>query len=428
MVLSGVVPELFYFNFLGAWFTHSPWFGLGVTLVLWVINTIVAVHRNDEIGTVEGGPASLATPLFVAESTADLIITLNFRVTVASVVGTVVGLTVAWAFQLPPLLDPQLWHVRKRLSAILPQPPPFGDFAQAPELTSPVWAFNFSFPRFAVGGVTAGIGANFLIGFFQPEVSPGTSTVIGVSLLAFGLALAIYTLIRWYKSDQPSDWLNFGYALALVFLMILPAIYDYGLEIRPNQGWLFQLGLAIVVIVIALLSVRFFKKLEPAARADLAQRDPRYSPDETTTSRIWGRWLSLWLPLAIIYLVGWLRDEMTAQPVPGQPDKPTQGDVTQVLLAISLTAIVLEALFLLWGFFRWRTDKRVVQWITDEDLLDDGDYIVVSRQSPSGQMLLTGSHLAAAASGGQLISGAGVHTAGLTHRGASSALDALKLK
>jgi len=368
MVLSGVVPEILYFNFLGAWFTHSIWFPLGVTTVLWFMNTVIAIHRNDPFkeaadaevvsaafqsvlagASVDEAVAGAAKALAVADSAADLIITLNFRTPATALLGVLLGLTVAWTFQLAPLLDPEPWSVRARTSD---------------ESGDPVWVFNFSFVRFVLGGLAAAVGGNFVLGNFQPEVSQAWSLALGSALLVFGLLLIVYTLLRWFKSDQPSDWLNFGYALALAVLMVLPAIYDYLLGIRPYQGLLFQLALLLTSIVIALLTLRFFRNLSPQATTTLAQTDIRYTP---TSGRIWTRWLSLWAPLAIVYAVGWLRDETTLTVVDGK-DKRI-GDVVQVLLAVSLTAVVLELIFLTWGYLRWRQPRYADRWVNDEDQL-----------------------------------------------------------
>ena len=420
MVLSGVVPEIFYFNFLGAWFTHSPWFSLGVTALLWFMNTVIAVHRNDKFGessladssaamianafeqvlnsapaladvgaqSVSGSRTQFDTS-FVADSAADLIITLNFRTPVSGILGTLLGLTVVWAFQLPPLLDPYLWHVRKRLSMLFNRQMMRPNTAQQQEFFDdqrdnatdrlPVWVVDASVPRFIAGGVLAGAAGNFLLGNFEPEVPPNSSLAIGIAGMVFGLWLAIYTLIRWYRSESPSDHLNFGYSIALVAYMVLPAIYDFLLNIRPHQGYLFQAGLALVSIVTVFASIRFFRRLS-FMEVQWLEDDVRYSSYEASSSRQWTRWLSLWIPLAIIYLVAWIRDEQTQREVEGE-DK-TIGDVTQVLLAVAAAWVVLEIVFLIWGYFRWRKPRNASRWISNESVLDS--FVIVPTDSLVG--------------------------------------------
>lgn len=324
MVLSGAVIEFCYYGVLGAYFTHSWLFPIAVVSLFWFFNILVAVHRND--------------PFRESTSTSDLIIKLDFATPLSLLFGTALGLAIVWAFQLPPLLDPEFWHVRRSLTE---------------ERAQPIWIFDFSVGRFVIGAVVAAAGVDLLLGDFQPELTALGSVVLGVLALIIGLGLAVYSLFRWYTSPYASDWLTLGFIFALMFYAAVPAVYDFLLFIRPNQGWLLQLALALVTLGVVLISVRYFTLMSMDQRAAL-RSDVRYSNTGTTPRQLWTRWLVLYIPLALIYLVGWIRDEQTQHVVVGGA-APTIGDIEQVQLIVALTTVILFMIFMVLGLFRWRS-------------------------------------------------------------------------
>lgn len=374
-MLSGVVPELWFYGFLGAYFTHSLWFSLGVAAILWWMNTVVAVHRNDQflptsqldalskavIAIADGSSiedAAKAMQSEVFDSAADMIVALNLLTPVSILFGVVLGLTVVWALQLPPLLNVELWQLRAQQN--------LDSVNGKNRYQPPVWFINTSVPRFVLGSITAAVAVNFLLRRFEPLITRGASVGVGILLLVIGLSTALYTLFRWYTSERPADWLNYGYAFALVFLMLTPIAYDFLLSIRPNQGWIFQLVLLAVVVATVIVSVRFFARVQTNPLLSQALvTDIRANDEETRTPRQRARWFVLWLPVAVVYLVAWIRDEQTQEPIPGT--RATAGSIGQVLVVVIVASSIFTIIFAFVGISRWQT-QRYALWQNNDSV------------------------------------------------------------
>lgn len=342
MVLSSVVPEMALYGFLGAYLTGTVGFPFTIMALLWFYNTVIAIHRND---TLPPGGVS------------DLIIDLNFVTPSSFLLGVALGIIYLWAFQLVPLLRFEFFDVGwPRRST--------------PATRTPLFVFDTRFTWFVLAGAVAGISGNFVLGNFEPEVSHTLSLVIGIIGLVVGVGTAIYLLYRWFSSDQPSENLDGIFALALVFIMVTPAVYDYMVlgGLRPWQLPVFLVVLFVVVLVFWLWHVRYINRRTPDELL-LLKADVRAHPSQSDPGRIFLRWAVLYVNLFVIYLVGGLVDNHTAVPVPGHNYEA--GNARTVATVVFLTCLILALIGLIIGYVRWRSDTWRGYWVTrsDEQLL-----------------------------------------------------------
>lgn len=372
MILSAAVLVLFLYGYVAVYFTHSQWFAIGFAAVLWWLHALSFLHRNeintDEVreqsvqrlmhavnavanGTALADAAGAAVrplqqgELINAEGLTQALVRISFIVPSTIILGAVLAGFVVWSFQLVPLLDPVPWHVLRRATA-----------GHEDVYREPVWLFNPSTLRFLNGFLLFFTGLNFLVGSFGAAVSGSIALALGVLFFIIGAALLVYTLLRWYKSDRPSDWFNFGYAIAFVAFILVSHVYIDLINIRPHQGWLFQLALFALVLIVILLSWRAFSRLTEESREKLAY-DPRYSVATARPMRQLMRWLAFWVPLALVFIVGWIVDERTQ-------------NAGQVFLFLVLSTIVFGAIILAWGYWRWMQPAYATQRIFQEDMLD----------------------------------------------------------
>ncbi len=354
MVLAGVVPELAYYGLLGAFFTHTIGFPFTLLALLWFYNTVIAVHRNDPFAP------------------ADLVIALNFTTPSIFPLGVALGLLYAWLLRTAPLLRWELWRVRRR-------PDTDGLFADI------VFYYQGTVTLIALAAALAAVGVNFLRDKFEPEVSSGASTAIGVAALVLGVGAALLLLARLALSNVPGDRLDFGFTVALALYMILPATYDYLVRYRPLQILAFQVALALVTLLVTATHVAYARRLGAQPETLLALRsDPRVAPSQLSMRSIVLRWFTLWLLSAIIYFVGGIADDSTALFDEGKQMKI--GDVESVAIVVLFTTLVLIAFGALIGICIWRTPEQEAaeQWQWDSvggDLADtpialDEDYVI----------------------------------------------------
>jgi len=367
-VLSGVVPEIALFVHLGTHLTQSFWFVAALIMYIWYANTVVAVHRNDRFDEADG-PAGL-------------IILLNFVTPSPVLLASFTGLLYARAFQLAPLLDPELWRVYRRYDA--------RDDNDGAASRQPIWVFDSSFWRFAFGAIAAAVGGNFVLLNFTPEVSQAASIGIGVFLLVFGLGLIIYTTYRWLQSPLPSDWLTALSAYLLALYAIAPVFYDFLLAFRPFQG----IALQAYLVAVTFVAVYSSRALHASVQRDDDKRaavrgDVRFTRLDATAGRQWTRWATVWLPIAIVYIVGQIVDNQTLEENNGQ-DK-LAGDAVQVALWVALTQIVLIVVALIIDALRWRQPQYASLKIqgeqplgavlgTDADLLESSSRPIAHRR------------------------------------------------
>lgn len=316
--LASFVPSFWFYGFLGAYFTHSLWLSLGIAAILWWMSDVVgALHP---------------------ENSRDAIVALNFLAPVSLVTGVIVGLLAVWAFQLVPLLDIELWRIKQGTTAA-------GDDATN-RGGAPVWVFEQTAAVFLLALITLLVGIDFLAERY--DLSSTVSLTLGVVLIVLGGGALLVTLVRWYKSAAPADWLNFGYSLAFLFFGATSVVYNR-VE-RPNNGWIFQIALFFVFLFTVLLSKRFFRRLTPEVAAALSHSDVRGS-----MPRQWSRWLVLYVPTALVYLLAWLVDVYT------------EAGLEQVLLAVTLLSLLIEFTLVLLGWWWWRRSTFKLRWVSDEE-------------------------------------------------------------
>lgn len=344
MVLSSVVPEMALYGFLGAYLTGTLGFPFVVMSLLWFYNTVIAIHRND---TLPPGGVS------------ELIIDLNFVTPSSFLLGVALGLIYLWAFQLVPLLRFEFFDVG------------WPRRSTTPAARTPLFVFDTRFTWFVLAGSLAGISGNFVLGNFGPEVSRGVALAIGIIGLVVGVGTILYLFYRWFSSEQPSENLDGIFALALVFIMVTPAIYDYMVlgGLRPWQLPVFLVVLFVVVLVFWLWHSWFLSN-RSAEEQQLLLADVRGHSSQSSKGRIFLRWAVLYINLFIIYLVGGLVDNSTAVPVPGAHYEA--GNVRTVATVVFLTCLVLAIIGLIIGYVRWRSDAWRDYWVTrsDEQLLE----------------------------------------------------------
>lgn len=418
MILAAAILVLFLYGYVAMYFTHSQWFAIGFGAILWWLHALTFLHRDeinaDEVNenrvqllmhaiqavangssladAVRPMQAGAASPLALIDGNGltQALVRISFIVPSTLILGATLAGFVVWSFQLAPLLDPVPYHVVRR--AVPDQPDVYRE---------PVWIFNGSTVRFLNGFLLFFTGLNFLFGTFGAAVSRSAGIALGILFFAAGASLVFYTLFRWYKSNLPSDWFNFGYALAFVAFILSSHLYIDLIAYRPHQGWIFEAVLFFLVVLVVLLSWRFFSRLSEAERDALAY-DPRYSIATARPMRQLMRWLAFWLPLALVFLVGWIVDERTQ-------------NAGQVFLFLVLATVVFGSIILIWGTWRWRQPAYAEQRISTEDRLDY--YTPVINIDALG--VHTGQRPAAEQPAAQL------HNPALTHRTPSGAAAAI---
>lgn len=319
--LSFFVPQMALYGFTSAYFTGGIGLGTTAVLLLWVFIVSVAQYRDGADIEPDRGVAGL-------------IIDLNLRVPVSVLFGVLLGLLYNWAFQLVPLLTWDLWTVGWRFL-----PPGVAADDHASRGRSVVFAFDSAFTVLFFGFVALVAAVEFLVGAFQPELSGGSSTAVGLVLLLTGLALVIWVLVTWWRSPLPGDWLNSLCALALGALALTPLLFNLLVNIRPLNQLVFHIGLILTVTIFAALHVRFFKNIDSLLLTQL-HNDVRAAPSQSSATRIVGRWFVLWLNLAIIYTAAGIATEVS------------DDSLGTTLLVVGVTALLMAVFALVFGYFR----------------------------------------------------------------------------
>lgn len=368
MPLAALVPQFWYYGFLGAFFTHEIWFPLGVAALLWWMNAVVANHRDDQFTTASAPHAdhnlhALTAALSAVadgediasvarrvqlntavefQSSAAMVTTLNFLTPAAIVLGIIAGLTVVRVCTLPPLLDVELWHTHKNTT-----------------VKRSGWRVretHLGVPLFIIGAIILVVGVTFLRGAFEPEVSASASLAIGAIALIFGGVLVLNSLVRLYRSTQARERLDFGYLVIFTLFAAMPFIFTALIEISFHAGGLFQAVLLVVFVFTALLTHRWLTHLS-REMPDSLEEDVRYSPEDVAGAVNWWQWLPLYIPLALTYLVTWLVFDLHQPVHKDQIEK----NVAELLLTLTIYTVVLELCLLLIYFARYhrrRVDTR----------------------------------------------------------------------
>jgi len=337
MLLSSVVLTLALYGFVGAYFTGSLGFSFVVIGLLWFFNTVVAAYRS-AIFDPNVDPSAL-------------IVDVNFATPIAFVLGSALGLLYLWALQLVPLLRFELFDVGWP-----------SDSARSAART-PLFVFDTRFTWFALAGVVAGTAGNFLRGAFEPEVGHTVSLVLGVAALVLALGAMLYLLYLWFSSAQPSENLDGVFALALVFLAVTPAVYNYMVlaNLRPWSLVVFLLVLLVVVVAFWRWHVYVLHSGNDDERALLLANDVRAHESQASKGRIFTRWATLYLVLLLLYLVGGIVDNATAIVV--GTDTYESGNVRTVIVFVFLTALTLAIVGALLGCLRWRRAPWSRYWV-----------------------------------------------------------------
>lgn len=327
MSLGAILPALFFYGFLGSYFTHSIWFSLGVLGALnWIL--VPPVLRIEE---------TALTQFTSVEQLAELQTEVAFVVTAAVTLGIVLAIIVVWAFQLAPLLTVELWFVR--LS----------------DLDRLVWIGTTSSARFMLGLVAVFVAVFFLTGaVFVGLLWHAASVVIGILLLIVGGGIILATLALSYGSaSRPSEWLDFGYSFAFILLVLTPLWYRVASIFYTIPGWIFQIALLINVAIITLLAWRFFSRTALDLR-DAFAGDPRFALTDIRFSRQLQRWLAFYVPTALVCLVGWIVDTQTAA--------TSLINIWPVLTALAASTFILALVILGVGVFNWNRVDGGSEW------------------------------------------------------------------
>lgn len=343
MSLSSVVLDMALYGFLGAFTTQTMGFPFVVMTLLWFYNTTIAVYRNE--------------PVSETDSTAALIVRLNFTTAAAFVPAAFLGLLFAFVFQFAPLVRWELWHVPR--------------FKMR---NNPVWVSQGRFSYFALGGCAAVIGFNFLACRFVPEVSAETSLLIGFVLMLLGLLTVVKVTWSWYSSPNPSENLDGLMAYAIAFLAATPVAYDFLLGIRPFQHIAFHLVLILGCFSSAWFHYTFFRNLTPEKNA-LIKSDVRADPSQSSARRIFWRWFTTWLVLAILYIVGGIVDELTVT------NDSASGDVESVAIVVFFAIAFLFVVGVISGGCRWWS-PFYSEWSTAPDEVVGDDTPTDTRKKP----------------------------------------------
>jgi hypothetical protein len=274
------------------------------------------------------------------------IMSLDAKTSLSLAFGTVLGLLYAWAFRLAPLLRWELWRGGWR---ILPHQAP-GATVDDPVGSGRVMVFVFD-PRptlYLLSATVAWAGAFFLFNEIATLFS-------GVALLLLGVGAAVYILFTWYTSESPSHWLTAGFSLAATAILLTPLLYTVNFETRFVNQVLFHIVLLLLVVLIAVLHVRWLTLASSPSRQSLAN-DTRAAPSQTSAWRVALRWILVWLVLAVLYLAA------------GIADVWRDGSVDIIVRTVFVTSLVLGAIaFAVGSFFWWRDSSYAYYTISSVD-------------------------------------------------------------
>lgn len=351
MSLTALVPEMALYGFVGAYASHTIGLPITAVFILWFLTASIASHRNDPLDT----------------TTADLIIALNFKVPISLLFGIGLGLIYAWAFRFVPLVQWEFWTVSWRF--LPPDAPPSVTDDHVGRNRTTVFVFNSLFTFYTLAVIVAAVGVFFLLGRFEPEVSSTVSLGIGFFALLVGGGVALYILFRWFVSDSPSDLLNFMFALAISFIALTPALYDFLLSFRPFNQVVFHIGLIVVLVAVAYFHWQFFASVDARTNLLLAN-DLRAAPSQTGLWSIGLRWFILWLIVALIYVAAGVTDELTFSAAAGT------GDLNTVLIVVFVVFLLLAFVGIAYGVWAWFAGDAYSSY----SRADQGNYLVPDTQ------------------------------------------------
>lgn len=304
MVLSGVVPEMFFYGALGTIFTHSTYFSAAVAMILWISGAAFFIHRNDE-GL--GDPGNL------------IMYYLNIILPGSLWLGTLVGHFFIGSLRTPRLIDTRVF---------------FSDGSWSPRyhVWTTVWIF---------GALIAAIPAGyFLLQFYggPNELTVAQQNVWGALIISVALIVVLIASCVLYtrgsrsrRQDLVRPRQNLKYLFLMAVLMVIPALYDYPqFTIRPYQGFILLGALPFIYIGAYLYSTRLGRTNDLAFGVAVPLS--------------WARlfWIALFLLNFTVYLAGWLADTYSSVPTFDDPGDPvtvfaaTVGIVVAWLIALPL--------------------------------------------------------------------------------------------
>ncbi len=282
MVLSAVIPESWMYGFVSVVFTHDPFVGPAIYLVLWLALAWITKHRLD--------PPDAQIHVHISEQA-------------ALWSGVLVGAVLVAVLRTPQLLEFRPFRTESgkgRRSAARPG----------------LYPFNFLFLLAVVVTVAGTYG---LEDEWEGVLSFGARTAMGVVLIVLGVLLLLYAAVQMFRLPRTDDRLDFKYVWPFALLLTTPAIYDYPVlvapEFRPWQG-------LILLAVVLLLYVAFYfyaKGVRAGGVGDALYGDARASC----------RW-TLWVGATHLatYGAAWAVDEATGG-----------ADVVAVLIAVLAASV-----------------------------------------------------------------------------------------
>lgn len=310
MVLALQPPNFWFYGYLGALFSGSPWFAIAVPLLIWLM-AVFAIHRTDEFDGQDEFEALLADLVLLIPSNA--------------VFGAIAGLVVQYVAALPPLVRffARPWHfdVQARDEGT-------GRDIDGTRLV----AADLRPTLFAAAGILGALGVYFLRGDFG--FGSGVGIAVGLFVLALALVLGVGALWSQFASSERAARADARYQLYLAFGLLAALLYDSLVGFRPAHGILTLVYILLWAGIVVWIEVSV---LGVDGKPTQHEGDARYLRIERYPGRIAMRWLVFTaLPLLFVYALGWAIEVASGGLVT---------NLTAVLGGYTLAIVVLALLF-----------------------------------------------------------------------------------
>lgn len=310
MVLALQPPDFWFYGYLGALFSGSPWFPIAATLLIWLL-AVFAVHRTDEFD----GQAEFEALL------RDLILLIPAN----AVLGAVAGLVVQYVAALPPLVRffARPWHFDVDAR----------DDGSGRDIDGTRRITSDARPTlFAAAGILGALAIYFLRGDFG--FGTGVGLVVGLAVLALALVLGVGALWSQFSSSERAARADARYQLYLAAGLLAALFYDSLVAFRPAHAIVTLVYIALWTAIVIWIEISV---LGVDGKPAQHEGDARYLRIERYPGRIATRWAVFTaLPLLFVYALGWAIDVASDGLVV---------NITAVLGGYTLAIVVLALVF-----------------------------------------------------------------------------------
>lgn len=294
--LFGVAQALFYYGYVGFYFSNSPWFPIVVALVL--------VSRE------------AATDSF------DSLFLLPFAVGIGSWVASLL----ISATLLPTLVPHLAYIMRFEVTS--------KDKAESTDNDGEILVETDARPYRFAGGLLLALAGILLLLLDTSGSNIGHTGIVifGFGLILFGITLFVWSIAQYCLSGVRADAADARYLIYMLLYFTLPTLYVLAARIaRPFEGVVFLFALGLLSALVGLIEAQMIG-VGSLGTSIMLEHDPRFVRAGRYPIGIARRWiLLLATPLALVYIVGWILDELS------------NGDIRITTIGVIIMALILGA-------------------------------------------------------------------------------------